>query len=163
VSSVYRDAPTDAVYIDNMLVAKADTLPDYYDGDTVGKRGATPFYIMPSNRVDTATITNPGDIPVWPTYTFKGPIESFRTTIGTGIIAGNFPIPAGSTLTIETSPLRQIALLWSANGTATNVTRKLSSFGFRPIPPGEQINLNTSVVGTGTFSVDGAPHYFRGW
>jgi hypothetical protein len=160
----YRDNPADAYYVDDLMLVKAEgNPPDYFDGNTVGKRGATPFFITPANRVDTATITNPGDIPVWPTYTFEGPIESFTTTVGTGVIAGNFPIVAGTTLTIETSPLRQIALLWNPDGSVTNVTRKLTSFGFRPVPPGESIRLDISITGTGTFSVTGAPHYFRGW
>jgi hypothetical protein len=160
----YRDNPNDGYYIDNVMLTQADgPAPDYFDGNSVSKVGATPFYIMPSNRTDTAAISNPGDIPVWPTYTLEGPIDAFQIRQGTGLIAGNFPIVAGTTLTIETSPTRQIALLWKPNGTVENVTRKLSSFGFRQIPPGESIRLDTNITGTGTFNVDGAPHYFRGW
>jgi hypothetical protein len=163
--AAYSPAAADTVYADQLMLSQSvgTTAPDYFDGATAGKKGATPFYITPANRVEVAQITNPGDIPVWPTYTFKGPIESFRTKVGNGTIAGNFPVPVGSTLTIETSPLRQIALLWYQDGSVENVTRKLSSFGFRPIPAGETLQLDISIVGTGDFTVDGAPHYFRGW
>jgi hypothetical protein len=145
----------------NVFVAPRPT-SSFFGGDVGGK--ATPFVIGPSNRIDTATITNGGDIPAWPKYTLRGPISAFRIALGGGEIAGQFPINAGSTLTIETSPLRQIALMWTPGQAApVNVTRQLKSFGFRPIPEGAAVRLDINVTGLGDFAVDGNPHYFRGW
>jgi hypothetical protein len=120
--------------------------------------GATPFNIVKSTGGTDSTLTNPGDQDSWITWTIQGPMTSFDLEIGGHHIAGAITVTTGNTLTIETSPLNQIAYL----SDGTKVTRNLTSADFAALPAtGLPVNVGIDVVGTGTITASFAPVYWR--
>jgi len=123
----------------------------------------TPLVLGASQRTSQNEYTNPGDDDAWPTYTF-GQMDRFTARLGTGIVsASSLVVEDGETLTVETSPLRQVALLTRVDGTVVNVTRRLDGWGFRPVPAGSKQTILLDVDGRGDYEVSLIPHFFRGW
>jgi hypothetical protein len=119
---------------------------------------ATPFYIVKSTGGADTTLTNNGDMDAWITWTIEGPMTSFSLDIDGNIVGGPIEVDEGDTLTIETSPLNQIAYLEDG----TKVTRLLTSADFAPLPAtGAPVNVGIDVVGTGTITASFAPVYWR--
>jgi len=119
---------------------------------------ATPFYIIKSTGGADSTLTNNGDQEAWITWTIEGPMTSFDLEIGGHHIAGDITVDSGDTLTIETSPLNQIAYL----SDGTKVTRNLSAADFAPLPAtGAPVNVGIDVVGTGNITATFSPVYWR--
>jgi hypothetical protein len=119
---------------------------------------ATPFYIVKSTGGADTTLTNNGDMDAWITWTIEGPMTSFCLEIDGNIVEGPIEVDEGDTLTIETSPLNQIAYLEDG----TKVTRLLTSADFAPLPAtGAPVNVGIDVVGTGTITASFAPVYWR--
>ena len=119
---------------------------------------ATPFYIVKSTGGTDATLTNDGDMPAWITWSIAGPMTSFELEIDTHLVSGSIAVTAGDTLTIETSPLNQIAYLEDG----TKVTRYLTNADFYPLPAtGLPIPIGIDVVGTGTITAAFRPQYMR--
>lgn len=140
---------------------------NFYGGGKVvaGVRGkGTPLVLGKSRRDASSVLVNPGDADVWPEYEVYGPNTAFSSTIGSGVLgADSLPIVEGQTILVETSPLRQVAWLIEADGSRTNVTRRLSSWGFRPIPALDEETVNFQSAGAGGYRIRAIPHYFRGW
>ena len=119
---------------------------------------ATPFYIIKSTGGADSTLTNPGDQDSWITWTIEGPMTSFDLEIDGHHVSGDIVVDEGDTLTIETSPLNQIADL----SDGTKVTRDLTAADFAPLPAtGLPVNVGIDVVGTGTITASFAPVYWR--
>ena len=119
---------------------------------------ATPFYIIKSTGWANSTLTNNGDQDAWITWTIEGPMTSFDLEIGGHHIAGDIVVDSGETLTIETSPLNQIAYL----NDGTKVTRYLTSADFAPLPAtGAPVTVGIDVVGTGNITAAFSPVYWR--
>jgi hypothetical protein len=119
---------------------------------------ATPFYIIKSTGGADSTLTNPGDQDAWITWTIEGPMTSFDLEIDGHHIGGDITVDSGDTLTIETSPLNQIAYL----SDGTKVTRDLTSADFAPLPAtGAPVNVGIDVVGTGMITASFSPVYWR--
>lgn len=123
---------------------------------------ATPFIIGSANTVDSAALTNEGDIPAYPIHYFAGPLSAFSVSIDSKPVAGTFALLDGQTLEVETAPSRQVAYLIQGE-TKTNVTRQLSSLEFTPIPAEETVHLDLLLTGTGSLIVAYTPRYFRAW
>lgn len=122
-----------------------------------------PFVLAPTFTTDTSVLTNPGDVNSWPVYTLTGPLTSFSITVDGGTLAGTLPIAAWQKVVIDTSPTAQTVYLYNADGSYANKIREMTSFGFRPIPPGVDLPLNVNLSGTGTLTVTGTPRYFKAW
>ena len=119
---------------------------------------ATPFYIIKSTGGADSTLTNNGDQEAWITWTIQGPMTSFDLEIGGHHIAGDITVVSGDTLTIETSPLNQIAYL----SDGTKVTRNLTAADFAALPAtGAPVNVGIDVVGTGNITAAFSPVYWR--
>lgn len=119
---------------------------------------ATPFYIIKSTGGADSTLTNDGDIDAWIKWVITGPMTSFDLELGGHHVAGTITVASGDTLTIETSPLNQIAYL----SDGTKVTRNLSSADFAPLPAtGAPVNVGIDVVGTGNITASFSPLYSR--
>jgi len=120
--------------------------------------GATPFYIVKSTGGADSTLTNYGDQDAWITWTITGPMTSFDLEIGGHHIAGDITVLTGQTLTIETSPLNQVAYL----NDGTKVTRYLTAADFTPLPAtGAPVTVGIDVVGTGNITAAFSPVYWR--
>ena len=119
---------------------------------------ATPFYIVKSTGGADSTLTNTGDLDAWVKWVITGPMTSFDLEIGGHHISGAITLTAGQTLTIETSPLNQIAYL----NDGTKVTRYLTAADFAPLPAtGVPVNVGIDVVGTGNITASFKPAYMR--
>lgn len=123
---------------------------------------ATPYRIGKSSTIDTATMTNPGDIPVWPIYRIDGLASAFRSVLDGRAVAGNIPVAEGQHLEIDTSPQRQVAYLFDG-ATRTNVTRQLTEFNFARLPDGVATKLDIQLSGPGALIVSADPKYYKAW
>lgn len=127
------------------------------DSDFFSGGSAPPFIISPSSGSQAQTMTNPGDAPAWIDWTVEGPATAFQLGVDGHYVAGAFPVIDGDTLTIETDPLRQIALL---NGTQ-RVTRQLSSVDWQPIPRRTTLPVTIQVTGSGLITATIVPRFAR--
>lgn len=119
-----------------------------------------PVNISPRN-IATATITNSGDNETWPIWELEGPMDpGAELTVGTGTITVPFGLLEDDSLVIDTRPEEQTAIL---NGTVDK-TRDLGSYGYREIPPGEDVQIGIDIPGTsGIVRVSIWPTYERAW
>lgn len=119
---------------------------------------ATPFYIVKSTGGTDAALVNLGDMPAWITWTITGAMTSFDLEVDGHHIAGAITVDVGETLTIETSPLSQIAYL----NDGTKVTRYLTSADFAPVPASASpVPIGIDVVGTGNITAAFRPQFMR--
>ena len=66
--------------------------------------------IFPGVTFDTASISNPGDVPSRVAWVLRGPLESARVGVGSKMIDVPFQLFAGEVLTIYTEPDLMLAL-----------------------------------------------------
>lgn len=144
--------------------APAGTPTNFLGGVPVGSAGLAPPIVLGSaHTVESAVIANPGDVAAWPLYRIRGPVSSFRSTVDGGVVSTLQGVDSGATLTIDTDPRVQTAILRSAGGTLTNVTPGLVDVDFRPIPRGSSVPLDIRIVGSGSVEVVLAPRYRKAW
>lgn len=129
-------------------------------GGASGK--AAPFVIGRASLLGRVTLDNPGDMPAYPIYRVRGPVDSWKVEIGASAVSSETPLLAGETLVVETSPSRQVAYLY-ADGVQTNVTRQLVDVNFAAIPAEDSARLDVTLVGNGSMTVEYVPRYFRAW
>lgn len=119
---------------------------------------ATPFYIVKSGGSQSTELINAGEQPAWITWTITGPMTSFVLGVDGNYISGTIEVEAGETLTIETSPLSQIAYL----NTGEKVTRYLTEANFAPIPASATpYPVTIDIDGTGIVTAAFSPVYSR--
>lgn len=124
--------------------------------------------LMSANTVDSATITNPGEIPAWSTFTIVGPstafdIRFFSATEGAARISGTVDVPDGWRLVINTDPTAQSVRLYDSDGNWTNVFSQLDNIGFTPIAAGNDVPLYITLNGAGSMLVSFSPGYRRAY
>ena len=120
------------------------------------------FNLMSSSTVASATVSNPGNVDAWPTYTITGPVSEFSATISGGTVSSVTDVIAGAVLVIDTDPTVQIATL-TVDGVDTNVTRDLVGVDWRPVPKGGSVALDVTLIGTGSLVVTFSPRFYRAW
>jgi hypothetical protein len=113
-----------------------------------------PFNIA-YRRLDSATITNRGDVDAWPLVTLEGPMDAgAEVTIGGGTVSVPFELDEGDVLVMDYSPREQSAIL---NG-VTDKTKDLGSYGWRRLPPGKNVAVGIEIPGvTGGLAVAFTP------
>lgn len=123
--------------------------------------GATPFYLQPNGGTGVQNVTNPGDVPSYPTIMVTGPVSAWSVVINGSTVSGP-PVAAGDVLAVYTDPARQIAYLYPAGGGAAQVvTNQLTQLGFAPVPAGSSVPVTINTLGTGTVAISFNPRYFR--
>lgn len=141
------------------------------------REAALPFFATTSDRVlniasantiDSAEVTNPGELPAWPVIRVDGPASRFELRflypdLTDPSLGGDFEVPAGGYLIVDTSPTEKRALLYDADGNRRNVTRRLSAMDFRPINPRDTTPVFVTLNGTGSLSFTITPRYRRGY
>lgn len=123
---------------------------NFYGGDAGGGFGP-PYFLTPGVTTATATVTNLGDVSIWPTYTVAGPYAS-ATVAGVG-----FPsLAAGEWIRINTDPTDQVAL----DDSGADRTAELTNFSnFAEIARGATVPVPISMTGAGSVSVSITPAY----
>lgn len=134
-----------------------------------GASKAPNFNIMSAAALDSAKLTNEGGVDAWPVWEIEGQVTSFAVGVGDRQVIGNFVIPEGQRLYIDTDPTKREVLLGDplpgggVADDATDVYKDLASWDFAPIPPGESRPLSLSLSGTGTVKVTINPRHLRAW
>lgn len=136
----------------------AETPIDFFNGGI-----APDFYIMSGNTIDSASIENPGDVPVWPTYRVDGPVTSFsiETDSSEPDVAAEITVLEGEWLIVDTNPTVQTALLYTGPSTYTDVTGDLLNYNPRPIGIGLDTEFSIALFGEGSLTISITPSYFR--
>lgn len=140
-------------------------------GGAAGK--GPPLIFGSANTLGAATLTNPGEVDVWPTHYIDGPVGSFNITINGAPVSASMTLSPTQQLRIETSPDRQVAYLVDGGvigpdgikriGTETNVTKLLEHVEFARVPAGLSVPVSITLNGTGNITIAGDPRFFRAW
>jgi hypothetical protein len=120
------------------------------------------FFITRSNKVSTAKIDNPGDVPVWPVWTVTGPFTTAQVGLAGSVIEIPFALTAGQYLTIDTRPGNQSAV----DHTGASRESDLGAATFAPIPANSDVTLTllSSGIGVGySVRAEIIPLYKRAW
>lgn len=104
-----------------------------------------PLLFSPPTISDSATITNPGDLPAWWTIQITAPTATFAVGVGDSLVSSTVPFAAGRTITVDSSPRKR--LISDENGGRINDL--MDTVAFAPIPPGVDVPLNLNVTGYG--------------
>lgn len=126
---------------------------NFYGGDSGGGFGP-PFFLSSGTLVSSASIVNPGDVSVWPTYRVDGPSD-------TATINGvTFPmeLDEGEWVSINTDPSDQV--LYDNTG-ADRTSELVDIKNLAEIPIGDPIPLDITMTGLGTVTVSITPAYLR--
>lgn len=124
--------------------------PVYFFGGGSTPGNAPPFGVSDEKDVSTATITNPGDVEAWPKWVYRGPATSASVGVDGEVVEIPIALLEGQSITLDLDPEVQAAI--RENG--TDVTEDLGTFDFSPIPPGEAVPLEITLIGTGGGSVE---------
>lgn len=135
-----------------------DGTTDFFNGGA-----APPFNLAPGNTINSASVSNPGDLEAWPTYILTGPATTFSVGVAGHTVAGSVTVEDGETLIVDSAPSRQVALLYRIDGTVANVTPQLSAVDFGSVPARSSAPLDVSVAGSGQLTITFAPRYRRAW
>lgn len=166
----------------------------YWLGDTVTRSFATtepvPLYpsaggflsISEGSQVDSASITNDGDVNAWPTWWIPEQTSGSYGVDGRAIDVP-FAVASDRLLVVDTSPTGRTAKeidifgpglsqaeqeAWVTAHLASGATDRTDELGsttkFGALPPGDEVALSISVVGgAGTTRVAFRPHFWRAW
>jgi hypothetical protein len=119
----------------------------------------------PSNTAADATVRNNGDVASWPVYAVTGPVSSFTLGVGDSTVAYGAAVASGKTVWIDTHPARQTVGFAEGENSET-AWLGLTSRQFAPIPPGQEVPITASLIGSGTGTealVRLTPRYRRPW
>ncbi|GAB3622587.1 hypothetical protein GCM10027418_06690 [Mariniluteicoccus endophyticus] len=133
------------------------------------QRGAAaPFWISASQSVIDTTVTNPGDLPAWPTWRIHGPFTE------AGIILDGHEIHwpdssdfeaagADEGLEIVTDPAGPSVRRFGPEGLRENLIHRLDRRDFAPIPAGDHVPFTVILAGAGWIELGFRPNYLRAW
>lgn len=118
--------------------------------DWFGPTGYGPdWHISDYLRLETATMTNPGDVESYIKWTVTGPATTASVGVEGIVTPIPFAVPAGQKLIINTDPRSYEATL---NG--VNVMQQLPDFDSRPIPAGANIAMQLGIDGEGSVQAE---------
>jgi hypothetical protein len=137
------------------------TFENGVSGQTDGFFGPTgfgpPFYIDSSSQatISTATLNNPGDVETYARWTAYGPF----TTASVGLNGAIVNLPAA--LSTDVYEINSDPRILSATKNGVDIMKSLGFFDFTEIPPGEDIELQLGMNGTGKIVAEFTPLYLR--
>lgn len=129
--------------------------------------GSPPFWVTPRNLVDSAELTNPGDVDVWPIWQVTadgGPITlSISAAGGTTLVP---PLASGQTILIDTDPISGGAdrgvLVDGVLTSPVAIDTQLGVYQPRRVPAGATIPVGLALTGPGRVSAALTPLHWRG-
>jgi hypothetical protein len=126
----------------------AEAPETYYGGSSGGGFGPD-YYVMPASTLETATITNDGDVPTSPVWRVNGPSTFAQVGLDDHLITFPIALTEGQWLTLDTDPGNQV--LYDQDG--NDRTAELGLDDFWDIPKGASVPLSLDIVGTGSIEV----------
>lgn len=139
------------------------------DRTTYGYASDVIHYISPGGTLDSATFTNDGDVPAYPTWKVVGPTTAVAFGVGAGRVVVPFEIPAGYAVELDTDPVNG-QVLWygqwdpvaKALVSPMDRTSELDpTSAFLPIPSGQDMPLSFTMTGLGTIIAEVRNKYRR--
>ncbi|MFE5309695.1 hypothetical protein [Isoptericola sp. NPDC056605] len=126
--------------------------------DFTGPEDAAPdYYVSEAATSESATMTNPSDVGVWPTFTFRDQLNAGSEVSVNGFRIGvPFALELGDLLTISTET-------GGARLNGERVGHLLNPREFEPIPDGEEVEIGISIAGTGSVQASITPLYYAAW
>jgi hypothetical protein len=143
---------------------EGEAITKSWAGSSVSETGFFPagggpgFNISPSRTLNTASLTNPGDVDAYLVWQIHGPVNEATVGVNGKTISIPFSVPSGQVLQIDTNPNAQTAMQGS-----TDKTGQLTNITFAPLPAAKRSNLTLSVDGAGSISASFVPRYYRAW
>lgn len=116
----------------------------------------------PSNLLASATLSNPGDVDAWPTWTVTASgagITEVSVGVGGRVVEAPIVLAAGQSVTINSAPAYRNAV----RETGADVTASLGEVAWGAVPAGESQPLDLTMTGDGTVTVSLSPGYRRAW
>lgn len=161
----------------------------YWAGPAVseywGAGGTEPFFgtvftISPGRSIATAKMTNPGDVPAFPTWKIVGPTTTATVGLNGQLIEIPFPLLDTEVAFIDTAPTAQTCKVYNVTAAAagkhprdwqigtdleyaSDRTGDLGAVSFAAIPEGGQVTLSLTVDGAGGVQAILVPLYYRAW
>lgn len=127
---------------------------NYYGGDSGGGYGP-PFYISPGLTTDTASITNDGDVPIWPVWKVNGPTTSVTVGVNGHLTVFPMTLTSGQWVRLDMAPTDQVPI----DQAGVDRSADMGAVDFAEIPRGANVPLTIAMTGTGFVEVTIVPAY----
>lgn len=129
---------------------EGDPIEQFWEpGGSVPWAGVTgfgpPWNISSSRKLSSATLTNPGEVDVYPEWELQGPFTSASFGLNGRVTPVPFELKANQSLVIQTDPRTGLTAL--LNG--VDVMDRLPGFAYTAVPPGEDVQLSLALTGDG--------------
>lgn len=125
-----------------------------------------PFHLSAGSAFGTATVPNPGQLPVWLTWGADGPFTALSVGAGGKVTDIPFEIPAGKRLMIDTDPRNVTALLGDIPDdgepfAGDDITEDLGFQSYAPVERGSSVPVHVAGTGAGQVWCELIPLYRR--
>ena len=158
--------PTLTGWVSAMTKLVADV--PFWEGDPIsmqwGKAGVGAGFFEPAAggvlRISggfttaQAAIANPGKVESWPVWTLRGPWTTASLGVDGRLVRVPFAGTATDVLVVDTQ-----AATATLNG--VEVSHRLASWEWAPVPPGRSVPLDVTLEGDGNVSASLTPLYYR--
>jgi hypothetical protein len=111
-------------------------------GGGSGTKGP-PFYISAANLLNTASISNPGDLPAYPVWTIQGPLSTATVGVGRATITLPFPLQSTDVVVIDA----QAQTITDGQGNSLWPFMGYQEVSFAPVPPGDLVPVAAGMSG----------------
>lgn len=124
-----------------------------------GSGGGGVFRFAVGQTMATASVTNPGDVEAWPTWTIHGPASSWSVGVGNQQI--------NSTVTLADGEIRTVVTdgggVYVTNAAGTDKFTDLTAARATAIEAGQSVKLSINLVGNGGIEVSFRPRYLQAY
>lgn len=130
-------------------------------GGTPGGFGP-PFYISSSQTIDTAKITNPGDVDVYGKWRIHGPFTAATVGFGSSLITLPITKTLGHYIEVDTNPLVGTIV----DDAGTNLWQYAGAVDFTPLPASSVTDLAVTITGSNVGTAvefEFTPKFWRAW
>jgi hypothetical protein len=101
------------------------------------------FYISAANLLNTASISNPGDLPAYPVWTIQGPLSTATVGVGNATITLPFPLQSTDVVVIDA----QAQTITDGQGNSLWPFMGYQEVSFAPVPPGDLVPVAAGMSG----------------
>lgn len=132
---------------------------DWLGGGPLDKPGtAFPIVLMPGGNQGQALLENVGDLPSWPVWTIRGPVDSFTISLDDARVSYKGGLDEGETMVIDSDPRTQ-RVDWDG----VDAFMLLDSWEFRPIDKATAAKVKVKIKGQGDVTATTQPMFLAAW